>query len=99
MKTKHAHLLLECLDEIYKNYKHVAIKIESYWGTEICHEYLLYLLIKDRDREGFTFGTYMMLMALYVIHSEQFSDFDKPLQLSEMNIKSESIPTELIVFD
>lgn len=86
-----AHILLEYLDTIYKKYKHVAIKLESYWGTELGHRYLKYLLLRDRDREGFDFETYVMLMALYVMHSNDFTSFNDPLLLDDLNLNADSI--------
>lgn len=96
MKTKYAHLLVKYLDEIYTQYKHVSVKLESYWGTELCHQYLRYLLVNDRndDREGFDFKIYVLIVSLYIIHAKEFGNFDDPVQLDDLNFDINTIHIE-----
>lgn len=95
VELKYANLLLHYLDTLYKKYKHVSIKIESYWGTELCHTYLRYLLIKENDREieriGFDFAEFQIIMSLYIIHVKQFGNFGNPVLLDDINLNVESI--------
>ena len=95
MQQRCAELLLANLDIIYKHHKQVGVKIESYWGTELCHDYLCYLLVKGckfddssrQDRAGFTYDVYVVLLTLYVMHIKLYTDFGKPVTLVEPNIR------------
>ena len=83
------------LAEIYKLFPHVAVKIESLWGTKRGHDYLKSLLVKSRpERHGFPLDVYEILLNIYVLHSTQAGDFGEPLILQKMNVDS-SIPCEL----
>lgn len=83
--------LLEGFNSLSKDYRHVAVKLESRWGTESCHIYLKNLLNKNEEREGFDTDIYSILMIMYMIHLKKYGDFKRPLILSNPNIDLESV--------
>lgn len=94
MQQRCAKILLENLDIVYKGHKQVAVKLESYWGSELCHRYLKYLLVKEcvendderQDRTGFKYDVYVTILALYVMHVKLYTDFGTPVTLKHPNI-------------
>lgn len=68
-----AALMLTSLDVLYKNHKHVAVKIESTWGSPRCDDLLNSYLVKDRDlRLGFCPSIYKEILNLYILHSHRY---------------------------
>lgn len=76
---------LNSLTALYKHHRHVAVKIESTWGTPKCHNLLVNYLIKDRDhRTGFTHEVYKEIITLYLLHKQRYNyedDFRYNLEL------------------
>lgn len=67
-------LMLVSLEVLYKRHKHVAVAIESSWGTSRCDDLLYEYLYKNRDeRTGFCPSVYKEILNLYVIHSKKYS--------------------------
>lgn len=82
------HLRLE-LDSIHRSdLKHLAIKIESQWGTPSAHTYMVSLLSKDRPvRRGLPTEIYKSVFLLYSLHLEMYGAWDLPVaQLSQPNV-------------
>lgn len=88
-----AEFIVKSLFTLSKQYKNIATKIESTWGTERCHSYLTTLLNSD-DRRGFDQDIYSLLMLMYSVHRDQYSDYGKPLTLGHMNINLQSLEPE-----
>ena len=91
MKTKYARVLLTLLDAVYKEYPHISVKIESYWGTRSGHMYMKYLLVKDRPRQGLQFTAYRDIITLYLLHTSIFGNFDSPVTLDNLNINLDEL--------
>lgn len=82
------HLMLTSLEVLYKQHKHVAVKIESTWGTSHCDNLLYEYLIKNRDeRQGFCPSVYKEILNLYVIHSGKYGSKHLVLALNGLNVK------------
>lgn len=59
------------LQALYKQHRHVAVKIESNWGTSRCDDLFYDYLIKNRDeRSGFCPSMYKEILNLYIIHNK-----------------------------
>jgi hypothetical protein len=76
------------LESIYSTpYKHIAIKIESNWGTQTAHEYFLSVLNKNRpSRKGLPPEVYKSVFLLYSMHVDQFGNWNSASVLSEPNV-------------
>lgn len=79
-------LMLTSLNVLYKTHKHVAVKIESTWGTERCDKLLYECMVKDREhRLGFCPSIYKEILNLYVLHrskyGSKYSVLDKDLNV------------------
>lgn len=108
MQQRYAEVLLKNLDVLYKHHKQVAIKIESYWGTELCHRYIKYLLVKEcvndstdprEDRVGFEYDVYVVILTLYVLHVKLYTDFGHPVTLHNPNLKEYGLTVQEAVAD
>lgn len=80
------HLMLVSLDVLYKQHRHVAIKIESSWGTPRCDECLYTCLVKDRERLGFCPTVYKEILNLYVLHTSKYGSKYSVLTTKELNV-------------
>lgn len=71
---------------MYKQHKHVAVKIESNWGTPKCDDLLYEYLIKNRDeRKGFCPNVYKEIFNLYVLHYKKYGT-KHTLVTEELNV-------------
>jgi hypothetical protein len=84
-----AHLLTS-LEVLYKHHKHVAVKIESTWGTQACDELLHNYLVKNRNnRQGFCPSVYKELVNLYLLHSKKYGSKYTKIDLSmDLNVNT-----------
>jgi hypothetical protein len=66
------HLLLDKI----KLFPHVAQRVDLYWGTDRCRQYLQDLLLADREgRQGFPFNVVLVVQDLIELHDQQFPKF------------------------
>lgn len=85
--TPHTRYIVDTLYKIYKEHRHVAVKIETAWGTMKCHELFQRYLAKDREhRNGFSPEVYQLLVSLYTVHESQYGDYNQPLVIIYPNI-------------
>lgn len=89
MRSEFSRKVVQELSLLYRCRTKISVRIESSWGTERGHQYLKKLLVKDRsNRQGFDVNSYMMLMHLYLLHVEEYGDFNSPLVIrNNSNIK------------
>lgn len=80
--------MLASLDVLYKNHRHVAVKIESSWGTGQCDDRLHSYIVKNRDeRIGFYPCVYKEILNLYILHSKKYgSKYSMLVATSNLNV-------------
>ena len=87
MKEQYGKSIVEWLSHIRKHYPEVATKIEANWGNKKGHDYLKYLLNKDREiRNGFPPIVYYHIMHMYCIHLDLVGDFESPITVHNPNL-------------
>lgn len=80
-------LMLSSLNVLYKHHKHVAVKIESTWGTERCDTALHEYLIKNRlQRLGFCPSVYKEILNLYILHKSKYGSKYTVLEHKDLNV-------------
>ena len=82
------HLMLDSLTVLYRHHKHVAIKIESTWGTDRCDDLLYSYLVKDRDRQGFCPSVYKEILNLYLLHTKKYTSKYTVLNSEILNVNA-----------
>ena len=59
--TPHSRHLIDVFYTLYKRHRHVAVKLETHWGTEEAHHLFQRYLAKDRtQRQGFDPDVYAL---------------------------------------
>lgn len=86
-----AEFIVKSLNTLSKKYRSIAVKLETQWGTETNHDYLADLLSRNDSQRGFDQDIYSLLMLMYSVHRDQYTDFNKPLTLGHMNINLHSL--------
>lgn len=80
-----AEFIVKTLHKLSHEYRILSIRIESSWGTERCNDLLIDLLTA-KDKAGFDYEIYTLILMLYSIHSDQYGRFGKSVNLDHMNI-------------
>lgn len=81
--------MLDSLAVLYKHHPHVAVKLESHWGTELCDELFYRYLKKDRThRQGFCPSVYKEILNLYILHASKYSSKYKLLDFEGLNVNT-----------
>ena len=88
-----AEFIFRSLHTLSKKYRTLAVKLESTWGSEQCHDAFVDLLNRDHTR-GFDHDVYTLIMLMYSVHSDQYGDYGKPLSLGHMNINLHSLEVD-----
>lgn len=80
-------IVINELTELHKTYPAIATKIETMWGIDSGHYYMLSILNKNRKRRaGFPLDAYTHIMRLFLIHLSEYGDFGQPAHLCDVNM-------------
>ena len=87
MKSSTRKILIKELVTLFRCHPHIATKLEVNWEQEDGHSYIKNLLVKDREmRSGFDEPIYQSIIRAYILHSDEFGDFNTPLILTRPNV-------------
>ena len=84
------NIMLDSLAVLYKHHTHVAVKLESTWGTDRCDDLFHEYLVKNRDgRQGFCPSIYKEILNLYLIHAKKYGSKYRILDVSmDLNVNT-----------
>lgn len=63
------------LEKILDPYPHLKSRLQLYWGTKKCRDFLKNLLLIDGKRQGFPFEVLMTIDRLIELHDKDYPQF------------------------